>query len=152
MTMFAASYTGCVAGAGIVLSPDTDDWKTAPYCCIEIMDGAELSCQNAYMTEVLAAACAVTTQFTGRAPKIWTDWMALKTADAVSWATITGHNEHSLCFEALQRALPWPGRGVTRREETQSRMTGQGMSGEITKQIGWPVLALWKKSRTFFKK
>ena len=32
--------------------------------------------------------------------------MVLKTAYAVSWATITGHKDHSLCFEALQRAHP----------------------------------------------
>ena len=32
--------------------------------------------------------------------------MALKTTYADSWTTITGHKEHSLCFEALQRAHP----------------------------------------------
>ena len=52
------------------------------------------------MIEVLAAAVA--SQLKGWAPVIWTDCMALKTA----WATITGHKEHSLCFEALQRAQP----------------------------------------------
>ena len=50
------TFPGCVAGAGIVSSPDTDDWETAPYCCIEITDGASLGCQHAYMMEVLAAA------------------------------------------------------------------------------------------------
>ena len=58
MTIFATTYPGYVAGAGIVLSPDTEDWETAPYCCIEIIDGASLGCQNAYMMEVLAAAVA----------------------------------------------------------------------------------------------
>ena len=42
MTMSATLYPGYVTGAGIVLSSDTDDWETAPYCCIEIMDGASL--------------------------------------------------------------------------------------------------------------
>ena len=104
LTMFATTYPGCRAGAGIVLSPDTEDWETAPYCCIEITDGASLGCQNAYMMEVLAAAVA--SQLTSWAPEIWTDCKALKTAYADPWATITGHKPHSLCFEALQRAKP----------------------------------------------
>ena len=69
--MFATSYPGCVAGAGIVLSPDTDDWETAPYCCIEITDGASSGCQNAFMMEVLAAAVAA--QFVAWSPEIWND-------------------------------------------------------------------------------
>ena len=32
--------------------------------------------------------------------------MALTTAYADSWATITGHKEHLLFFESLQRAVP----------------------------------------------
>ena len=57
------------------------------------------------MIEVLAAAVAA--QFTEWAPQLWTDCMALKTAYADFWATITaGHKEHSLRFEALQRAHP----------------------------------------------
>ena len=104
MTMFATTFPGCVAGAGIVLSPDTDDWETAHYCCIEITDGASLGCQNAYVMEVFSAAVAA--QFSMWAPEIWTDCKALQTAYADPWATITGHKAHSLCFEALQRAHP----------------------------------------------
>ena len=68
MIMFANTYPGCVAGMGIVLSPDTDDWETASYYCIEITDGTDLGCQYAYMMEVLAAPVAA--QFTEWAPEI----------------------------------------------------------------------------------
>ena len=63
-----------------------------------------MGCQNAYIMEVFAAAVAA--QFVAGLPEIWTDCMVLKTAYAESWVTITGHKEHSLCFEALQRAHP----------------------------------------------
>ena len=39
MTMFATTFPGCVAGAGIVLSPDIDDRETSPYFCIEVRTG-----------------------------------------------------------------------------------------------------------------
>ena len=58
MTMLATSYPCCVAGAGIVLSPDIEDWETVPCCCIEITDGESLGCHNTYMMEVLVAAVA----------------------------------------------------------------------------------------------
>ena len=104
MTMSVTAFLGCAAGAGIVLSPDTDDLETAPYCSIEITDWASLGCQHAYIMEVFAAA--VGAQCSVQAPEIWTDCKALQIAYAAPWATITGHEAHSLCFEALQRAHP----------------------------------------------
>ena len=97
--------------------------------CIEINDGAEVGCEDAYMMEVLAGAFAF--KFISITTETWTDCMAMLKATSDSWKTTTRYADHALPFETIRRMKPnlkltrsHPEKTRVRRERNGLRKTG----------------------------